>query len=282
MSLKDLNYTRRSDPLLKRAAFRTLELASGQARFLRRFRDDYQDWRANVWGSSPWVWNDALDRIGIERRLHGETWPVPVPGDVPVVMVANHPFGILDGIAFLALAEHLQRPMRILIDVTLLKFDLLARYALPVDFTGTAQARETNVATRREARACLARGETVLVFPAAGVAIARNPFGPAVDQPWGPLTASLIKASGALTVPVFFEGRASTLFHLFGRVKLDLRRTLMASEFFRRCGRPLDIHVGRAIPWQELSGFADRGELMGHLRSVVLGLAPGAGGTAAA
>jgi len=272
MSLKDLNYTRSSDPLLKRIAFRTLELASGQARFLRRFGREYQDWSANVWGRSPWVWNDALDRIGIERRLHGETWPVSVPDNVPVVMVANHPFGILDGIGFLALAEHLGRPMRILIDVTLLKFDLLARYALPVDFSGTAQARQTNVETRRQARECLARGETILVFPGAGVAIARNPFGPAEDQPWGPLTASLIKASGALTVPVFFEGRCSTLFHVLGRIKLDLRRTLMASEFFRRCGRPLDIHVGNAIPWQELQAYADRDDLMRHLREIVFSL----------
>lgn len=274
MSLKDLNYTRGSDPLLKRAAFRTLELASGQARFLRRFGREYQDWSRNVWGRSPWVWNDALDRVGIERRLHGASWPVEVPPEMPVIMVANHPYGILDGIGFLALAEHLGRPVRILIDVTLLKFELLARYALPVDFTGTPEAQRINVETRREARACLARGETVLVFPAAGVAIARNPFGPAEDQPWGPLTASLIKESGALTVPVFFEGRCSTLFHMFGRVKLDLRRTLMASEFFRRCGRPLDIHVGAPIAWQDLAGFADRSELMSHLRAVVHGLAP--------
>lgn len=274
MSLKDLNYTRGSDPLLKRAAFRALELVSGQASFLRRFSCEYQVWSREVWGRSPWVWNAALDRVGIERRLHGEAWPIDVPADTPVVMVANHPFGILDGIGFMGLAEHLGRPMRILIDVTLMKFELLGRYALPVDFTGTPEAQRMNIETRKEARACLARGETVLVFPAGGVAIARNPFGPAIDQPWGPLTASLIRESQALTVPVFFEGRASTLFHLFGRVKLDFRRTLMASEFFRRCGKPLDIHVGRPIPWAELAGFNDRTALMEHLRRVVHQLAP--------
>jgi len=274
MSLKDLNYTGRAAPLLKRTAFRAIELASGQASFLRRFGGTYQEWSRNVWGRSAWVWNDALDRVGIERRLHGEPWPIEVPSDVPVVMVANHPYGILDGLGLLALAEHLGRPMRILIDATLMKFELLGRYALPVDFSGTPEARQTNIETRREARECLARGETILIFPAGGVAVARNPFGPAEDQPWGPLAASLIRASQALTVPVFFDGRCSTMFHLFGRVKLDLRRTLIASEFFRRCGRPLDIHVGRAIAWEELEGFSDRGELMRHLREVVQGLAP--------
>ena len=269
MSLKHLSYARTGDPILKRTAFRALELASGQARFLRRFSTEYQDWSRNVCGRSPWVWNDALDRVGVERRLHGERWPIEVPVDVPVVMVANHPYGILDGIGFLALAESLGRPFRILIDATLMKFDTLARYALPIDFTNTADAKRTNIESRRAARDCLARGETILIFPAGGVAIARNPFGPATDQPWGPLAASLIRESGALTVPVFFEGRCSTLFHLFGRLKLDFRRTLLASEFFRRCGTPLDIHVGRAIPWSELASFGDRGELMQYLRAIV-------------
>ena len=112
----------------------------------------------------------------------------------------------------------------------------------------------------------------MIVFPAAGVAIARNPFGLAVDQPWGRLTASLILETRATTVPVFFPGRASTLFHVLGRIKLDLRRTLMASEFFRRCGSPIDVHIGAPIAFEQLRAIGPRSKIMSHLRCVVLSL----------
>jgi putative hemolysin len=269
MSLKDLSCVRHEYPALQRVMFRMLELISGQARFLRTYGDHFDPWLDAMRRREPWAWNDGLDRLGIERRIHGEAWPVDVPAGQPIVMVANHPFGVLDGITMLALAEHLERPIKVMIDKALLRFEPLRDYALPVDFTETQEARQTNVESWREARACLSRGEAIIIFPAAGVAIARNPFGPSIDQPWGPLTASLILDTRATTVPVFFPGRCSTMFHLFGRIKLDLRRTLMASEFFRRCGTPIDLHVGKPIPAGELGTIGDRTAIMQHLRTVV-------------
>jgi putative hemolysin len=269
MSLKDLSYARHEYPAVQRALFRLLELASGQARFLRHYGEQFDPWLDAMRERAPWGWNDGLDRLGIERRVYGETWPVEVPEDKPVVMVANHPFGVLDGVTMLALAEHLKRPFKVMIDKALLRFEPLRDFALPVDFTETPQAKQNNVESRREARACLNRGETIIVFPAAGVAIARNPFGPAVDQPWGPLTASLILDTRATTVPVYFPGRCSTMFHLFGRIKLDLRRTLMASEFFRRCGTPIDVHIGKPIAFEVLEAIGERPAIMQHLRQVV-------------
>jgi putative hemolysin len=269
VSLKDLSYVKHEYPALQRAMFRMLERISGQARFLQTYGDHFDPWLDAMRWREPWAWNDGLDRLGIERRIHGEAWPVDVPADKPIIMVANHPFGVLDGTTMLALAEHLERPIKVLIDEALLRFEPLRDYALPVDFTETPQAKQTNVESRREARACLNRGETIIVFPAAGVAIARNPFGPSVDQPWGPLTASLILDTQATTVPVFFPGRCSTMFHLFGRIKLDLRRTLMASEFFRRCGTPIDVHVGKLIRAPELAAMGNRTVIMQHLRTVV-------------
>ncbi len=62
------------------------------------------------------------------------------------------------------------------------------------------------------------------------------------------------------------------MFHLFGRIKLDLRRTLMASEFFRRCGTSIDVHVGKPIACETLEAIGERLAIMQHLRDIVHGL----------
>ncbi len=183
MCLKYLSYARNEYPAIQRAMFRMLELISGQARFLRAYGEQFDPWLDVMRERTLWGWNDGLDRLGIELRVHGEAWPVSAPADRPVVMVANHPFGVLDGVTMLALAEYRGCSFKVMIDKALLRFEPLREFALPVDFTEMAQAKQTNVESRREARACLNRGETIIVFPAAGVAITRNPFGPAVGRP---------------------------------------------------------------------------------------------------
>jgi len=167
MSLENLSYARPDHPWLQRTAFRFIERVTGHTRFLRVYGDEFGPWLDSFDTRNELVWNEGLDRLKIERRLHGEPWPPDVPGDRPLVMVANHPYGVLDGVTTLALAERLGRPFRVLIDQTLLKFEPLRDYALPVDFTDRADARDTNIERHRAARDCLLRGETVIVFPGA-------------------------------------------------------------------------------------------------------------------
>ena len=272
MSLRILTYVREEHPLLQRVAFRLIESVGECARFLRDYRYEFTPWLVAFERDTPLIWNDGLGRLGIQRRLHGESWPPTIPKDDAVLMVANHPLGVFDGLTMLAFAEQMGRRFRILIDQALLRFEPLRKFALSVDFSDAPAAKTTNIESRREARACLLRGEIVIVFPTAGVAIARNPFGPAVDQPWGRLNASLILETRATTVPIFLPGRASRLAHALGKIKIDLRRTLMASEFCRRCGSPIDVHIGAPIDFEQLRAIGPRSKIMSHLRCVVLSL----------
>lgn len=271
MKFPELSYASPDDPAWKRALIHMIEAMSGRRRFLPL----YETWRSEIIPRSPWVMGDLLRLIEVELELRGEKecWPARLDDKAPLVMVANHPFGIGDGIAFLAMAEQLGRPFRVLINKDLLKVPEIKPYSLPIDFSETREAMQANIRTRREALDLLKAGVTIVVFPAGGVATAPRPFAKAVDLPWKTFTARMIQAAKASVLPVYFEGQNGWLFHLVSRLSLTLRLSLLVAEFRRFAGSTCRARVGRVIPFDELKNPNDRKALTDELHTHVHALA---------
>ncbi len=269
MKFKELSYANERDPKLKRWFIRSIEGLSGRDRFTRL----YEIWRNDIVGKTDRVFGKMLDLINVELKVEG-TWPPQSLPDGPIVIVANHPFGIGDGIAVLAIAEQLGRPFRVLINNELLKVPEMAPYSLPVSFEETKEALALNMQTRHEALRLLKDGVTVVIFPAGGVATAKKGFGRAEDLPWKMFPAKLIQAAKANVVPVYFEGQNGRLFHLASKISLTLRISLLIREFRRLSGSTIQASVGRMIPWEELSSHADRKDLLARLFGAVFDMAP--------
>jgi putative hemolysin len=267
-----LTYSSPRDPLWKRWAMRAIEDLSGR----RGLLPIYYRWRRDVAGKSPRMMGELLDMVDATIELDASVWPPVVPANVPLVIVANHPFGIADGIALLALAEQLGRPYRVLINADFMRVPEIRPHALPIDFSGTPQAIETNLKTRREARRLLQDGVTIVVFPGGGVATAEHPFGKAEELPWKSFTARLIQLAEAAVLPVYFEGQNSALFQLVSRYSLSLRLALLVSEFRYCVGAAIKTHVGDVVPFAALAARADRNLLTEELYARVHRLAPGA------
>src|SRR5262249_18760762 len=189
---------------------------------------------------------------------HATTWPAAVPAGAPLVMVANHPFGIGDGIAILALAEQLSRPYRILINSDFLKVPEIRHLALPIDFSETREAIRTNVESRNAARRLLREGVTIVVFPAGGVATANELGGRAEELPWKTFTARMIQQAEASVLPVYFEGQNGALFHYASRYSLTVRLALMVSELRKFVEATVPVHVGAVVPFSGLVQRHDR------------------------
>ncbi len=269
MKFKELSYANERDPKLKRWFIRSIEGLSGRDRFTRL----YEIWRNDIVGKTDSVFGKMLDLIDVDLKVEG-TWPPANIPEGPIVIVANHPFGIGDGIAVLALAEQLGRPFRVLINNELLKVPEMAPYSLPVSFEETKEAMAINMQTRHEALRLLKEGVTVVIFPAGGVATAKKGFGRAEDLPWKMFPAKLIQAAKANVVPVFFEGQNGRLFHLASKISLTLRVSLLIREFRRLSGATIRARVGVMIPWEELSTHADRKDLLARLFGAVFSMAP--------
>lgn len=268
----ELSYVSASDPLWKRALMRGIENASGRLRLL----PIYREWRATVPASDPRRWGRLLGLVGTTLNVVAKPgWELQVPPG-PLVMIANHPFGIADGVAMLALAERVGRPYRILLHKDLMRIPEAAEIGLPIDFSGTRAALEANLATRTRARELALQGTTIIVFPAGGVATAETPFGTAEDLVWKQFVVRLIRQSNANVLPVHIEGQNSPLFHFVSRFSLTLRLSLIPSEARRQIGAQIRVAVGEPISCRELIGAAAKERLLDELYVRVHRLAPGA------
>jgi putative hemolysin len=265
----ELSYASPAQPRLKRWFIRSVEELSGRDRFAAL----YDTWRRDVVPTGHMVFTRMLDLVGIATACRG-AWPPSNIPDGPLVIVANHPFGIGDGIAILSLAEQLGRPFRVMIHADLLRVAEMKDYSLPIDFSETKEALKNNLAVRQEAMRLLKEGVVIVVFPAGGVATAPKGFGQARDLEWKLFPAKMIRDAQASVIPVHFSGQNGRLFHIASRVSLTIRTSLLIREFARLSGRTLDMTVGDPIPWQELAREDGRQALTRRLFDAVFALAP--------
>lgn len=266
----ELGYVAQAEGGLRGRLMRGIERLSG----LERLRPQYEIWRRDVAGRDPRMFNIALDMLDVSLRVDAPHWPPVLAPDAPVVMIANHPFGIGDGIAALALAEQLDRPFRILLNKEFLRVPEVQPFALPIDFEETRQALQTNLRTRQQARALMKDGVTIVVFPAGGVATARWPWGRARELPWKGFVARLVQESRASVMPIWFEGQNSAFFHAMSHVAPSLRMSLLVAEFRRFIGRQAQVRAGAVMPFDSFKGGDDRRALLDELYLLVHRLAP--------
>lgn len=261
MKFPELTYARPEDPWPRRMIIQAIEVLSGRNYFVPL----YEIWREKyIRAEKPCVIRPMLELIRVDMQRDGE-WPPKLEDGVPLVIVANHPFGIVDGITALSLAEELGRPFRVLINKDLMKIPEIRPYSLPVDFTETREAQEANIRMRNEALTLLKAGTTIVIFPAGGVATSPTPWGRAVDLPWKTFTARMITAARAQVLPVYFHGQCGPLFHIASWFSLTLRLGLLIRELRKIVGHPIRLRVGPVIRATELAGKKDRIALMQEL-----------------
>ncbi|MGB6118296.1 MAG: lysophospholipid acyltransferase family protein [Mesorhizobium sp.] len=284
-ALRELSYANASQPRLQRWFIRSIEDMSGRDRFARLC----DHWRNEIVPSRDRIFTRMLDLIQVGLDIRG-AWPVRALPEGPLVIVANHPFGIGDGIAILSIAERLGRPFKVLINAELLKVPEMEGYSLAIDFSETKEALRNNMEVRHEALRLLKAGVTIVVFPSGGVATATKALGRAQDLPWKMFPARLIQDAKANVLPVHFSGQNGRLFHIVSqpmlhsdvrtragralyKLSLTLRTSLLIREFARLSGRTIRADVGELIEWQDIEPIRDRKALIEHLHEGVFSVA---------
>jgi putative hemolysin len=262
-------YSHPDQPLLRRTAIRAIERASGRARLQRL----YLDWASHGKRPGESVFEAALRLLDIRPRIRGAENLDAVPREGGLLLIANHPFGIVDGLSIGRLGMELRGNVHILTNSLLCRVPEVDPHLLPVDFSGTPEARRLTSETRRRATALLAAGKVVAIFPAGGIATANRPVkGHAVDSPWHPFVGRLATTPGVTTLPLHFPGQNSRLFQIASHSSYALRLALIFFETRRRMGLPVDIRVGSPITAEELAPL-DRNAIATTLRQRTMALA---------
>ena len=189
-----------------------------------------------------------------------------------MVIVSNHPYGVLDGLSLCYAVSLIRQDFKFLAHSTFQKDRELEPYVLPVDFDGASTALRSNIETKKAALTHVRDGGAVVIFPAGRVSTAKTPFGPATDAEWKVFCGSLIQRSGADVVPVYFRGQNSWLFHLASLLGEAMREALLMREIVRRINSEVHGVIGDVINHTKLAEFESRRDMLDFLRHQVYAL----------
>ena len=267
-------YSSSQQPWLRRTLIRTVERLSGRARFERIYRD----WQQKPRDLGETVFTSAIRALGVRADVSAQDL-ARIPATGPLLVVANHPYGIVDGL----LIGHListRRPDVKLICHALLCQPVEARdVLLPIDFGTGPEARRISAETRRRSVEWLDAGHVLIIFPAGGVSTAPTPTrAVAADLEWHPFIARLARRTGVKTLAMYVHGQNSRLFQLVSHLSYPLRVALIFHETKRVLRRPVKVAIAEPVGMSEA---ADKSDLVATLRERTYAMAPAGGPTSA-
>lgn len=218
--------------------------------------------------------DQALDVLDI--RLSG--LPVSdldrVPARGPLLVVANHPHGALDGLVLASVFRRIRPDVKLLGSALLSRIPEMGPHVVPVD--SFSQGGANNACGVRAALTWLRDGHVLVVFPAGEVSHVHAADGRLVDRAWRDGAARLASRADAPVMPVHIDGRNSRLFVTAGRVSPWLRSALLPHELLRQRHSQVTVSLGRSVSQRRLSALGDPAAQTAYLRVRTYGLAPGA------
>ncbi|MGI3209655.1 lysophospholipid acyltransferase family protein [Roseovarius tibetensis] len=267
--MRSITYANSFDGPLSSTIIRGMEWLTGKVTIIRMIR------RFEKMGAprGQAFWRAALDVMGIQL-LTPEAQIRNIPAEGPVVVVANHPHGLVDGMILADLIGRRRSDFKILSRALLIGIDeVAASYMISVPFPHEPDAQRKSVEMRAKAMAHLKKGGVVSVFPSGVVASSDTLSGPAVERDWNVFTAQMIRRSGATVVPVFFPGANSRWYQLANRVSSTLRQGLLLHEVVHSCNHPQKPIVGAPVSDARMEMLAhDPRGFMDWLRAHTLSL----------
>ncbi|HMN90726.1 MAG TPA: lysophospholipid acyltransferase family protein [Saprospiraceae bacterium] len=262
-----LTYSHPNDPLLRRAIIQSIEYATGRRKLERIYNEvrDRQLPPLEIWGA-------ALQGLQIDLQYDANQL-AKTPTQGAVVFIANHPFGVVDGLALGHLIAQTRPHFALLVNEVLCREEQLQPHLLPIDFRETKDALQTNLRTRTHAIQRLRAGEALGIFPSGGVATSPRLFATAQDLEWKRFTARMIQQTQATVVPLYFHGRNSHLFQFASQINLHLRLSFLLHEIRNKMGKTIRISIGEPIPYATLAPYKERQDLLDYLRERTFSLA---------
>ncbi|MGI1664055.1 lysophospholipid acyltransferase family protein [Palleronia sp. KMU-117] len=242
-----LSYAHTFDNRWQAGSIRTMEWMTGKLTLLRRIRRFERE--GVPIGQAFWA--QALRHMGIELLTPAEQI-ARIPREGPLVVVANHPHGLVDGMVLAELIGRTRTDYKILTRNLLTGVSEIAHFMIPVPFQHEAGALEKNLEMRRRAMDHLGQGGVIAVFPSGVVATSKSAFGPVIEAEWNPFTAKLIQRSGAQVLPIYFPGRNSRAYQIANQISATLRQGLLLHEVVHALNKPQRPVIGHPIGREEI------------------------------
>ena len=269
LDTKYFSYANPNDPIHRKALIRSIEFVSGQPYLYNIYRE-YQK-NPERWKS---FWDGCVDLLKLDIDFDEEKIK-KIPSEGPLMIVANHPFGVLDGLVICWLTSKIRSKFKVLTHSLLLRASETKDFLLPIDFSENKKAMITNLETRKTARKILDEGGTIVVFPGGTVSTTKRFYNKtALDPSWRNFTSRLIKRSRPTILPLHFTGQNSFLFQTASHISETLRSSLLFHEVKRRINTKVPVIIGDPINYSDIDENLSNTELSEFLRNTTYKINP--------
>jgi putative hemolysin len=189
-----------------------------------------------------------------------------IPAQGGLLVVANHPYGLIEGVVIAALLRRIRPDVRVMANSLLGIFPELAESLILVDPFGGELANRANRPGLRYALGWLKQGSVLIAFPAGEVASMQVRTMQVVDPPWSKSVARLASLARVPVLPVYFDGCNGAPFQIAGLLHPRLRTALLIREFLNKSGRSFSVRVGSLISPRRLEELHIDSERIEYLR----------------
>jgi len=188
----------------------------------------------------------AFRSLNIDYKLaHGSI--ENIPGTGATIVVSNHPYGAIDGMAMIDLLKTRRDDIKVMANGFLKRVPEISDVILSVNPYGHKEATKQNAAAMRECLRWLNKGGLIFMFPAGDVSSLKISKLSITDTEWDTKVIRLAKKTGAAVVPVHIEGKNSPSFYLAGAIHPKLRTLLLPRQIIKKRGSTINIRIGKTI-----------------------------------
>ena len=270
MNKVDISYASSNEHnFAQRLIIKTIERATGKKK-LEKLYNQYSKKDNNP----KTFWSDILKIMDI-RVVNKSIHKLNIPSKGPLMVVANHPFGIIDGLILCSLISNIRSDFKIMTHETLKFLPQLEDYILPVDFSGKEKVTlRYNLRTAEKAKKHLECDGVLIIFPSGSVSVAKNLKSEAKDDNWKTFPAKLIHQTKTDILPIYFDGKNGLLFHLFAsKIKSStLKYSTYIHETRKKIGKQITIYSGNLIKYDNIKHIKDRKKLINSLKEITYNL----------
>ena len=207
----------------------------------------------------------ALQLLDVSYQLNpNDRSRIPTSG--PCILIANHPYGGIEGLAIIDLLHQIRPDFKIMANFILERIPQLQPWLISVDPFSKKSSAGKNLAPLRKSLNWLREGGMLVIFPAGEVSSRQAPGEDVTDPPWSSTLPRLARMSKAPVLPVFFSGENGRMFHWAGQIHPCLRTVLLPRMLLNKQGKTLNIKVGNLLSKKKIAEFTSDQSLVEYLR----------------
>ena len=197
-----------------------------------------------------------------------------IPKEGPVILVANHPYGAIDGLALVHVLGEVRPDLKVMANFLLQQLEPLRERFIGVN-PFEQMTSLSSFQGMRQAMAHVREGGALAVFPAGEVSSWRTELKAVADPRWKTPVVKMAQHLGAPVVPVWFDGANSLVFHVLGMIHPNLRTLALPKEMLRMRGRSVRMRIGKPIAPRDIAAFNSVEQLARFLRAKTYALGSG-------